>query len=257
MNIVTGISISPINMDNRKDLGIKAGDTVRVHQKIQEKGKTRIQVFEGLVLARKHGNEAGATFTVRKVSSGIGVEKIFPLYSPLIDKIEITRRSKVRRAKLYYIREKVAREIKRQMRRMHLVQLASESEAEAKIREEEKAKKAEEEATAKAEVDAKESEEAKAVETEEEKADEVPAEDKKKEDVAEDKIEIEKVKEEVVETKEEERAETEEAKEKEKEKSASENEKNEETEEKKEDQEEDTETEKKEEIVENKEQEKK
>jgi large subunit ribosomal protein L19 len=136
MNTLTaGINISPVNMEDRQKLGIKAGDTVRVHQKIQDKGKTRIQVFEGIVLARKHGNEAGATFTVRKVVDGIGVEKIFPLYSPLIDKIEITRRSKVRRAKLYYIREKVAREIKRQMRRMRLVTLASESDAEAKIRE--------------------------------------------------------------------------------------------------------------------------
>jgi len=103
-------------MDSRRKLGMKAGDTVRVWQKIQERGKTRLQAFEGLVLARKHGNEAGGTFTVRRVASGVGVEKIFPLYSPMIDKIEIVRRSHVRRAKLYYIREKVAREIKRQMR---------------------------------------------------------------------------------------------------------------------------------------------
>lgn len=141
-----GIVISPVNMEDRKNLGVKAGDTVRVHQKIQDKGKTRIQVFEGLVLARKHGNEPGATFTVRKVVDGIGVEKIFPLYSPLIDKIEIVRRSKVRRAKLYHIREKVAREIKRQMRRMHLMTMATESETEAQARAEEEAKRAEEEA---------------------------------------------------------------------------------------------------------------
>jgi len=131
MNTISaGIITSPVNMEDRKDLGVKSGDTVRVHQKIQDKGKTRIQIFEGLVLARKHGNEAGATFTVRKVVDGIGVEKIFPLYSPLIDKIEIIRRSKVRRAKLYYIREKVAREIRRQMRRMRLMGLSSESETE-------------------------------------------------------------------------------------------------------------------------------
>lgn len=136
----TGVTISSVNMADRRNLGIKAGDTVRVHQKIQDKGKTRLQVFEGMVLARKHGDEAGATFTVRKVVGGIGVEKIFPLYSPLIDKIEITRRSKVRRAKLYYIREKVAREIKRQMRRMHMVELATEGEAEAAARAEAEAK---------------------------------------------------------------------------------------------------------------------
>jgi len=122
---VAGITISSVNMEDRKNLGIKAGDTVRVHQKIEDKGKTRIQIFEGIVLARKHGSEAGATFTVRKVVDGIGVEKIFPLYSPLIEKIEIIRRSTVRRAKLYYIREKVAREIKRQMRRMRLMNISS------------------------------------------------------------------------------------------------------------------------------------
>lgn len=144
---LTGVNISPVNMGERKSLGIKAGDTVRVHQKIQDKGKTRIQVFEGLVLARKHGDEAGATFTVRKVASGVGVEKIFPLYSPNIDKIEIVKRAKVRRAKLYYIREKVAREIKRQMRRMSLVTLSTESETEQTARAEaEVAAKAEEEA---------------------------------------------------------------------------------------------------------------
>ena len=131
---VTGVTISPVNMNERKELGIRPGDTIRVHQKIQDKGKTRIQIFEGLVLARKHGDEPGATFTVRKVASGVGVEKIYPLYSPLIDKLEIVKRAKVRRAKLYYIREKVAREIKRQMRRMTLVGFSTESEAEASVR---------------------------------------------------------------------------------------------------------------------------
>jgi large subunit ribosomal protein L19 len=96
-----------------------------VWQKIQEKGKTRLQKFEGLVLARRHGAEPGATFTVRATLSGVGVEKIFPLYSPLIDKIEIIKRSKVRRAKLFYIRDKAAREIKRQMRRSKLVSIST------------------------------------------------------------------------------------------------------------------------------------
>ncbi len=135
MNTMTqGVAISPVNMADRKELGIKPGDTVRVHQKIQDKGKTRIQIFEGVVLARKHGTEAGATFTVRKVASGVGVEKIYPLYSPNIDKIEIVKRAKVRRAKLYFIREKVAREIKRQMRRMNLMSSSTESEMEAAAR---------------------------------------------------------------------------------------------------------------------------
>ena len=110
--------ISPIAIEDRKNLDIRPGDTVRVWQKIQEKGKTRLQAFEGLVLARKHGTEAGGTFTVRKVIDSVGVEKIFPLYTPMIDKIELLRRSKVRRAKLYFVREKAAKEIRRQMRRM-------------------------------------------------------------------------------------------------------------------------------------------
>lgn len=104
------------DVSNRKDLDIRTGDTVRVSVKIEEKGKTRIQLFEGLVIARKHGTEAGGTFTVRKVSHGVGVERIFPLYSPSIDKIEIIRRTKVRRSKLYFIREKVTRDIRRKMR---------------------------------------------------------------------------------------------------------------------------------------------
>jgi len=111
--------ISPVNLATRKDLDIRAGDLVRVWQKIQEdKGKFRLQAFEGIVLAHKHGAEAGATFTVRKVVDGVGVERIFPLHSPMIDEVELVRRSKVRRAKLYFIREKATKEIRHQMRRI-------------------------------------------------------------------------------------------------------------------------------------------
>ncbi len=104
-------------MEERAKLGLKAGDTVRVWQKIVEKGKSRRQAFEGLILAAKHGAEAGATFTVRRVASGVGVEKIFPLYSPLIDSIEVLRRTQTRRNKLYFIRDKAARDQKRAMRK--------------------------------------------------------------------------------------------------------------------------------------------
>jgi large subunit ribosomal protein L19 len=124
--------ISPVNVGDRKNLDIRSGDTVRVWQKIQERGKTRLQMFEGLVLARKHGSEPGGTFTVRKVSSGIGIEKIFPLYSPMIDRIEVVRRAKVRRSKLYYIREKAAREIRRQMRKMTSTNISTVSDIEEK-----------------------------------------------------------------------------------------------------------------------------
>src|SRR3989338_115219 len=132
------VIISQVNMEERKNLGIRPGDTVRVWQNIVElkTGKAankkevttknmRKQAFEGLVLARKHGSDAGGTFTVRKVASGVGVEKIFPLYSPMIDKIEILRRSEVRRAKLYHVREKVAREVRRQMRKMRTMNIST------------------------------------------------------------------------------------------------------------------------------------
>ncbi len=108
----------PESTRNRKDFDVKAGDTVKVHVKIQEKGKTRIQTFEGLVLARKHGRENGGTITVRKVSNGVGVERIFPIYSPAIDSIEVTRRAKVRRSKLYFLRDVVAKTMRYKLRRI-------------------------------------------------------------------------------------------------------------------------------------------
>lgn len=110
------MKFTPINTAERAKIDLRPGDTARVWQKILEKGKTRLQAFEGLVIARKHGAEPGATFTVRKIASGVGVEKIFPLYSPVIDKIEIVRRAKVRRAKLYYIRDKSAKDVRRKMK---------------------------------------------------------------------------------------------------------------------------------------------
>jgi large subunit ribosomal protein L19 len=116
----------PAAVESRKDLDIRTGDTVRVWQKIEEKGKFRLQAFEGLVLARKHGTEAGGTFTVRRVSSGVGVEKIFPLFSPMIDRIEIVKRARIGRAKLYHIREKVSREARRLLRRTRMVNITSE-----------------------------------------------------------------------------------------------------------------------------------
>lgn len=81
----------------------RAGDNLKVHVRLKEGEKERIQVFEGLVIARKHGG-VSETFTVRKISSGVGVERTFPLHSPSIAKIEVTRKGRVRRAKLYYIR---------------------------------------------------------------------------------------------------------------------------------------------------------
>ena len=113
---ITKKQFTSVAQDDRKKLDFKAGDTVRVWNKILEKGKTRLQAFEGLVLSRKHGTESGATFTIRKVASGVGVERIFPLYSPNVDKIEVIRKSKTRRSKLYYIRTKAVKEVKKRLK---------------------------------------------------------------------------------------------------------------------------------------------
>lgn len=107
-----------VDIEQRKKWDIRPGNIVRVWQKIKEKGKTRLQAFEGMVISHKHGYEPGATFTVRKVSDGIGVERIFPLFSPNIEKLDVLRRSKARRAKLYYVREKAAREIRKKMKQI-------------------------------------------------------------------------------------------------------------------------------------------
>lgn len=87
------------------------GDTVRVSVRIQEGDKSRIQAFEGTVIARKHGG-VSETFTVRRVAHGCGVERVFPLHSPVVEKVEVVRRAKVRRAKLYYLRDRVGKAAK-------------------------------------------------------------------------------------------------------------------------------------------------
>lgn len=100
---------------------IKAGDVVRVHVKLPEKtkrGGEKTQVFEGLIIAQKHGKGINSTFTVRKISDGFGVERIFPLHCPSIAKIEIVKRSKVRRAKLYYMRERAGRKARMRMEKI-------------------------------------------------------------------------------------------------------------------------------------------
>lgn len=83
----------------------RVGDSVKVHVKVREGEKDRIQIFQGVVIARRGGG-TGSSFTVRKVSNGVGVERVFPLFSPVIGKIEVVRRGRVRRSKLYYLRER-------------------------------------------------------------------------------------------------------------------------------------------------------
>lgn len=101
MNVIEAIEKEQM----RADLpDFRPGDTVKVHAKIREGEKERIQIFQGVVIRKRKGN-TGATFTVRKVSYGIGVERIFPLHAPFVDKIEVLTRGKVRRSRLYYLRK--------------------------------------------------------------------------------------------------------------------------------------------------------
>ncbi len=128
-DIISKIKFSPVNIKEREALDFRAGDTIRVWSKIAEEKtstkankktekiiKFRLQAFEGIVLARKHGKEIGATFTVRKIASGVGVERIFPLFSPTIDRIEIIKKAKAGRSKLYYIRDKAVKDVRKKLR---------------------------------------------------------------------------------------------------------------------------------------------
>ena len=108
MNVLDNIVKNQIRTDLPK---LVIGDTVKVHVKVKEGSRERIQVFEGTIIAKKHGG-ISETFTVRIISYGVGVEKVFPVNSPNIDKIEIVRKGKVRRAKLYYLRDRVGKAAK-------------------------------------------------------------------------------------------------------------------------------------------------
>lgn len=113
---------------------------MRVWQRVQDEKRTRSQAFEGLIIARKHGTESGATFTVRKISGGIGVELTLPLHSPKIEKIElISRPKRVKRAKLYYLRERAARQVRKKMKQMKQIkEVVMETSSSAKAMEDKK-----------------------------------------------------------------------------------------------------------------------
>jgi len=113
MNIESLVKVKP----NRKIPELAPGDTVKVSAKIVESGRERIQVFQGVVIRLRRGGN-GASFTVRHVFQGIGVERTFPLYSPLVEKVEIVRHGKVRRAKLYYLRERSGKSARIKERRV-------------------------------------------------------------------------------------------------------------------------------------------
>lgn len=106
---------------------LKPGYIVKVHQKIKDGAKTRTQIFEGTIIAHKHGTGPNGTITVRKVTDGIGVERIFPIHLPTIEKFEVMRATKVRRAKLYYLRTKTAKETKKKMKTIPLKKSVAET----------------------------------------------------------------------------------------------------------------------------------
>jgi large subunit ribosomal protein L19 len=108
MNALELISQSSLKAETPE---LNIGDTVKVHVRIKEGDKYRIQVFEGTIIAKKHGG-IQETFTVRRVAHGCGIERVFPVHSPVVDKVEIIRRGKVRRAKLYYLRDRMGKAAK-------------------------------------------------------------------------------------------------------------------------------------------------
>ena len=95
---------------------VKTGWTVKVFQKIKDGEKTRVQAFEGMVISRKHGNTPSGTITVRRIHGGFGMEKIFPIFLPTIEKVEVVKKAKVRSSKIYYLRDKTAKEIRKKVR---------------------------------------------------------------------------------------------------------------------------------------------
>ena len=116
MNIIQALEQEQLRSDIPE---FRPGDTVRVHVKVVEGSRERIQAFEGVVITRQSGG-VRETFTVRRVSYGVGVERIFPLFSPVIDKVEIVKRARARRSKLYYVREKAVRDVRRKMKQVHV-----------------------------------------------------------------------------------------------------------------------------------------
>ena len=127
--------LEQFNKDQEKKLpDLRSGDTVKVHQKIKEGDKERIQIFEGVIIAKKHGTGISGTMTVRKIVDGVGVERVYPIHSPSIDKIEIVRSAKVRRSKLYYLR--TAKGKKAKLKRKDFAAVIADEPAEEKITEE-------------------------------------------------------------------------------------------------------------------------
>jgi large subunit ribosomal protein L19 len=170
---------------------IRSGDVVRVHQKIQEKKGERIQVFEGVVLARKHGTGISSTITVRRIVAGVGVEKIFPLHSPNIAKIEVVKRSKIRRAKLYFLREASGR--KARLKRKEFEGFTFEEQPKEVIEETPETEEVTEDSTEETVEEVKEEvPEKKEESTEEVKEEEPVVEEKKEETETEEKPEVKK-----------------------------------------------------------------
>lgn len=134
-------TLTEFNLNQRKSKNypeFKTGDIVKVHRRIKEGEKERVQIFEGIIIAKKGGQSSSPTITVRKVSSGVGVELVLPVYSPSIDTIEVVKRAKVKRAKLYYIRDKSAKSLRLKYKDIAKFGVAEETVEEKEIIEESK-----------------------------------------------------------------------------------------------------------------------
>ena len=127
MNLIAELEAEQIRALGKDIPDFDAGDTVRVGYKVTEGSRSRVQAYEGVVIGRNGGRGIGASFTVRKISFGEGVERVFPLYSPIVDSIEVVRRGAVRRAKLYYLRGRRGKSARIAERREARVEKASES----------------------------------------------------------------------------------------------------------------------------------
>jgi len=185
--------ISKVESEHRKKRipRFSAGDTVKVYYKIKEGDKERAQIFEGVVLQRR-GEGTGSTFTVRKISSGIGVERIFPLLSPNVSKIQVVKRGKVRRAKIFYLRKLVGKSAKIEEDREKYLEKAEEEIIEEEEEEPEEKEKKEAEKEVKAEVKPEAKVEEKKKEEKKKEAEPKPAKAEVKEKPEEEKKETEK-----------------------------------------------------------------
>lgn len=141
---MTTINVQKLGESKKNLPDIRPGDTVRVSEKILGKSKKKSQVFEGILISKKHGKGINATFTLRAIVGGVGVEKTYPLHLPLIEEIQVVKKGKARRAKLYYLRKKAEREIRKKLKSQRVLEEKKKTGEKELKKEEKETKKTEE-----------------------------------------------------------------------------------------------------------------